>query len=117
MNVQRQRQDLVLQAHGGIKWVHSSLSPNTNGNPADSTLSANIVEAAKRVFKKPVRKKQPISTEVVVKICKRFASPPCTLKNLRTSLMCSLGFTGLFRANELLALTKASDIKIEADHL
>ena len=30
--------------------------------------------------------------------------------------MFSLGFTGLFRANELLAL-KASDIKIEADHL
>ena len=40
---------------------------------------------------------------------------PRTLKNLRTSLIFSLGFTGLFRANEPLAL-KASDIKIETDH-
>ena len=62
------------------------------------------------------KKKQPISTEVVVKICKRFASSPCTLIDLRTSLMFSLGFACLFRANELLAL-KASDIKIAKDHL
>ena len=96
--------NVVLQAHCGIKWVHSLLPTDKNGNPADSTLSTNIVEAAKRVFKKNVRKKQPISTEVVVKICKRFASPPCTVIDLRTSLMFSLGFAGLFRANELLHL-------------
>mgnify|MGYP002803844888 CR=1 FL=1 len=106
MNVQRQRQDLVLQADGGIKWVHSSLSPDTNGNPEDSTLSANIVEAAKRVFKKPVRKKQPISTKVVEKICERFASPPCTLKNLRTSLMFSLGFPVYLEPTSYLHLLK-----------
>ena len=82
----------------------------------DSTFSTNIVEAAIRVFKKPVRKKQPISTEVIVKVCKRFASQPFTVIDLRTSLMFSLGFAGLFRANELLAL-RASDIKIEKDHL
>ena len=87
-----------------------------NGNPADSTVSTNIVEAAKRDFKKPVRKKQPISTEAVVEICQRFTSSPCTLKNLRTLLMFSLGFTGLFRANEPLAL-KASGIKTETEHL
>ena len=108
--------NVVLQAHCGIKWVHSLLPTDKNGNPAESTLSTNIVEAAKRVFKKPVRKKQPISTEVVVKICKRFASPPCTVIDLRTSLMFSLGFAGLFRASELLAL-RASDIKIAKDHL
>ena len=71
--------------------------------------------SSKKGFQK-ARKKQPISTEVVVKICKRFASQPCTVIDLRTSLMFSLGFAELFRANELLAL-RASDIKIEQDHL
>ena len=106
----------VLQAFCGIKWVHSLLPTGVNGNPADTTLSANIVEASGRAFTKPSTKKEPISTSTITKVCQQFAGPSCTLKGLRTALIFSLGFTGLFRVSELLDI-KAQDIGIQAEHL
>ena len=106
----------VLQAFCGIKWVHSLLPIDVKGNPADTTLSANIVEASRRAFTKPSTKKEPISTSTITKVCQQFAGPSCTLKGLRTALIFSLGFTGLFRVSELLDI-KAQDIGIQAEHL
>jgi site-specific recombinase XerD len=76
------------------------------------TLSANIVEASGRAFTKPSTKKEPISTSTITKVCQQFAGPSCTLKGLRTALIFSLGFTGLFRVSELLDI-KAQDIGIK----
>ncbi|CAB4031942.1 integrase recombinase xerD homolog, partial [Paramuricea clavata] len=107
----------VLQAFFGIKWVHSLLPTDVKGNPADTTLSANIVEASRRAFTKPSIKKEPISTSTITKVCQQFAGPSCTLKGLIwTALIFSLGFTGLFRVSELLNI-KAQDIGIQAEHL
>jgi hypothetical protein len=67
------------------------------------------VEASRRAFTKPSTKKEPISTSTITKVCQQFAGPSCTLKGLRTALIFPLGFTGLFRVNELLDI-KAQDI-------
>ncbi|CAB3981410.1 Hypothetical predicted protein [Paramuricea clavata] len=70
----------VLQAFCGIKWVHSLLPTDVKGNPADTTQSANIVEASRRAFTKPSTKKEPISTLTIITVCQQFAGPSCTLK-------------------------------------
>ena len=81
---------------------------------AATTLSTNIVEASKRAFSKPVRKKEPILTATIISVCRRFAGPSCALKELRTGVIFSLGFTGLFRVSELL---KARAVTLEKEHL
>ena len=86
------------------------------GNPVDSTLSRNIVEASKRVFSRPVRKKEPITPDMIRRICIKFAYEGCNLSGLRTALIFVLGFYGLFRVNELLDM-QASDIVVFDDHL
>ena len=60
--------DAMLQAFCGIKWVHSLLPTDVKGNSADTTLSANIVEASRRAFTKPSTKKKPISTSSITKV-------------------------------------------------
>ena len=102
----------IVALNGSIPYCSPTKTEILRTAPSQPTSS----KQQKGFSKKPVRKKQPISTEVVVKICKLFAGQPCTVIDLRTSLMFSLGFAGLFRANELLAL-RASDITIEKDHL
>ena len=112
----KQSYTAVLLAFSAIKWVHSLLPTDRNGNPAETTLSMNIVEASKRAFSKPIRKKEPISTVTIINVCRRFASPSCTLKELRTAVIFFLGFTGLFIVSELLRL-KARAVTLKEEHL
>ena len=44
----KQSYTAVLLAFSAIKWVHSLLLTNGNGNPAVTTLSTNIVEASEK---------------------------------------------------------------------
>ena len=56
---------VVLSAFCALKWVHDLMPYGIQGNPVDSTLSRNIVEASKRVFSRPVRKKEPITPDMI----------------------------------------------------
>ena len=94
---------VVLQAFSALKWVHSLLPTTVYGNPADTSLAANILEGSKRAFKKPTVKNDPVSTTVSI-ICQRFSGPSADIKGLRSAFIFSLGFTGLFRISELLNL-------------
>ena len=107
---------VVLSAFCALKWVHDLIPYGIQGNPVDSALSRNIVEASKRVFSRPVRKKEPITPDMIRRICIKFAYEGCNLSGLRTALIFVLGFYGLFRVNELLDI-QASDIVVFDDHL
>ena len=48
---------VVLSAFCALKWVHDLIPYGMQGNPVDSALSRNIVEASKRVFSRPVKKR------------------------------------------------------------
>ena len=107
---------VVLQAFSALKWVHSLLPTTVYGNPADTSLAANILEGSKRAFKKPTVKKHPVSSTTVSIICQRFAGPSADIKGLRLALIFSLGFTGLFQISELLNL-QAQDMSFQHEHL
>ena len=96
--------------------MHSVLPTTVYGNPADTSLAANILEDSKRAFKKPTVKKDPVSSTTVSIICQRFGGPSADIKGLRSALIFSLGFTGLFRISELLNL-QAQDISFQHEHL
>jgi integrase len=102
---------VVLQAFCALKWFHDLLP--LESNPANSPLVRNIVDASKRSHHVAPTKKEPIS---IVKMVEKHANSDSDLKGIRTALLPSLGFFGLFRANELINI-KAKDIGINDDHL
>ena len=90
-----------------IKWFHSLFPMNTDCNPADIQVSHNIVEASKRLFCKPPSKKEPLTVDVIRRVCQTFSGSTATILDLRAVLNFSLGFSGLSRIGELLELQAA----------
>lgn len=80
------------------------------GNPVD------MVELGKRLFSRSFRKKEPVSPDMINRICPTFAHSNSNLKDLRTALLFALGFYGLFRISELLDL-QFSDVTVHNDYL
>ena len=112
----KQSYTAVLQDFSTTKWVLSLLPTDRDSNPAETTLSTNIVEASKRAFSKPIRKMEHILTATIIRLCRRFAGRSYTLKGLRTTFIFPLGFKGLFKVSELLEL-KARAITLKKEHL
>ena len=106
---------VVLSAFYALKWVHDFIRYGAQGNPIDTALNHNLVQASKRVFSGPVNK-EPITLDMIYRICVRFAHESSNLRDLRTALLFVLGFYGLLRINEILDV-EASDILVHDDHL
>ena len=96
--------------------MHGLLPIHTHDNPANTLLATSIVEASKRSFSTPPQKKEPLTIDIVRRVCEKFARPSYTLNDPRAALIFSLGFSGLFRVGELLQLT-AANIDIASSHL
>ena len=107
---------VVSSAFCALKLVHDLIPYGAQGNPVDTALNHNLVQASKGVFSRPVNKKEPITPDMIHRICVKFAHEGSNLSDLRTALLFVLGFSGLFRINELLDL-QASDILVHDDHL
>lgn len=85
--------------HAALKWFHS-FSLSSGANPLDNSICHNLLEAARR--DKPVSvKKAPISAEIIKSIIDKFAGPSASLKDVRVACICSLGYAGFFRYDEL----------------
>ena len=116
LNETKRSYAVVLSAFCALKWVHDLIPHGAQGNPVDTALNHNLVQASKRMFSRPVNKKEPITPDMIHRICVKFAHEGSNLSDLRTALLFVLGFNGLFRINELLDL-QASDILVHDDHL
>lgn len=116
LNETKRSYAVVLSAFCALKWVHDLIPHGAQGNPVDTALNHNLVQASKRMFSRPVNKKEPITPDMIRRICVKFAHEGSNLSGLRTALLFVLGFNGLFRINELLDL-QASDILVHDDHL
>lgn len=103
-------------AFSALKWVHNIIPHGPLGNPVDTTLSRNIIEASKRLFSRPINKKEPVTPDMIHRICLVFARVDSNLKDLCSVLLFVLGFHGLFRISELLDL-QAVDVTIHTEYL
>ena len=67
-----------------------------DSNPLDAGLCKNLVEAEKRSRLEPIKKKEPVSLELINCIVTRYAQDNTTFKDLRFAVMCVLSFVGFF---------------------
>ena len=91
---------VTVAAHAALKWLHS-LIPKIIHNPFDSSICRNILESVKRSKTSPIKKKLPISPDMVHEILDLYTKPEANLAHLRTACMVVLGFTGFLRYSEL----------------
>ena len=104
---------LVL-VHSALKWF-LSFFPEISDNPLDSSVCHNLLDAARRC-KPPVKKKTPISPDIVKEIIQSFGGPSANLKDLRLVCICCLGFMGFFRYDELIHILPIH-LSFESDFL
>ena len=88
----------VIMAYSALKWLHTLFPEN---NPLENDLCRNIVESAKRSKSKPVTKKTPITADIIKQIIDKYATPGSNLKDLRIATICTVGFAGFLRFNEI----------------
>ena len=60
-----------------------------------------ILESAKRSLSRPIVKKEPVTPDMVLSICQKFASANANLSDLRTAAIGVTAFAGFLRFNEL----------------
>ena len=89
-----------------INWVHK-LSVFENPNPCDNFLVRSIVEASGRASRKPVRKAEPITPEILGLILQHYGESS-NLLDIRFVCMCLLAYAGLFRISELLSISRSN---------
>ena len=75
----------------GIRWAHNLYEFS---DPCDSNLVKGILESAKRSLSRPVVKKEPVTPDMIFKICQKFASVYASLSDLRTAAICVTAYGG-----------------------
>jgi len=63
-----------------------------------------VPEAAKRELTKPVFKKEPVTPEMFLSICNRFAGLNANLSDLRLAVICVTAYSAFLRYKELASL-------------
>ena len=102
----------VNGAFYGIKWAH-----RMNGlvDPTDNSFVKNILESAKKTVKPPCRKKDPVTSDIIIELCGRLLESQdlCTVRNL---CMITLAYSGFLRFNELSNI-RCKDLSLQDDYL
>ena len=97
-----------------INWVHK-LAGFENRNPCDKFLVKSIVEASSRVPRKPVRKTEPITPEILGLILQHYGESS-NLLDIRFVWMCLLAYAGFFRISELLSIMRSNNVTEDLYH-
>ena len=63
-------------------------------NPCNSDFLRNILESAKRTLSRSIKKKEPISADLMKMLFQKYENINSTLKDLRLLAMCSLSYAG-----------------------
>ena len=92
---------VIEAAFYSIKWAH-----NLAGvvNPCDSEVVILIMEAAKRTLNRPIKKKEPVTSDIMIKLFSKYNTANQSLKDLRLLTLCVLAYTGFLRYNELCSI-------------
>jgi hypothetical protein len=78
-------------AYYSIKWAHSLAGVN---NPCDSEVITYLVDAARRKLIRPIKKNEPVTPDIMIKLFAIYNTADRTLKDLRLLTLCSLTYTG-----------------------
>ena len=85
-------------------------------DPTGHSLVKQVLEGAKHIFAHKADKKEPITPEILRSLVDKYAITHATLADIRTLIICLLGFAGFFRYNEL-AKIKECDLQFFKEYL
>ena len=75
-------------------------------DPCNSPVAIQLLESAKRILSVPVKKKEPVTPEVIQRVVAYYGSASASLADLRLLTLCVLGYAGFFRFNELVPIAQ-----------
>jgi len=84
---------VIDEAHYGIKWTHEISGYE---DPCNSSIVRAVLEAAKRLLSVPVKKKEPVTPEVMLSLFSRFGGAHANLSDLRLLTLCVIGYAVFF---------------------
>jgi len=96
---------IIDEVHYGLKWVHDLAGLP---DPCNSPFVVLLIESAKRLLSVPVKKKEPVTPEVIKRLFAHYGSTSASLSDLRVLTLCVLGYAGFFRSNELVQLRRCN---------
>ena len=97
----------------GIRWAQDLFGLT---NPYYSNLVKGILESAKRSLSRAIVKKEPVTPDMVLSTCRKFASANANLSDLPTAAICVTAFAGFLRfKNNELANLRCCDVKFCED--
>ena len=102
----------VVQAFYSINWAHSVICVDS---PTKSYLVKNVLEGAKRRLAVPIKRKNPITPDLLEKMYNKFFCIE-NIYNQRTICACLLSYAGFLRISELLNLRRC-DIQFFPTHI
>lgn len=88
---------IVISTIYSIKWAHSL---KNLPDPTNNMFVNNLVEAAKRTLSKPVQKKDPITTDMLITLCTKYEDSRDILV-VRDLCMILVAFSAFLRYDEL----------------
>jgi integrase len=101
----------VLSSVYGIKWAHKL---NNMPDPTENGYVTNLMEAAKRIAHKPIKKKEPITSDIIISLCDTYSAETDILI-VRDLCMIVLCYSGFLRFDEVSNL-RCNDIAFFAEH-
>lgn len=104
---------IINEIHYGVKWFHEL---GGFSDPCKCPLVLNVIEAGKRILSTRVKKKEPVTPEIIHALFDKFGTACASLSDLRLLSLCVLGYTGFLRFDELVGL-KRCDFEFENSHM
>ena len=104
--------NIVNLAVYSIKWVHEI---NGYSDPTSNAFVKNLQESAKRRAKPKTSRKDPVTPEMLIRLCKMFETSN-DLLTVRDLTMILISFAGFLRYDEISSLL-CRDITIFENHL
>ncbi len=88
----------INEAFYAISWAHKLAGLK---NPCEADLVKTVKEGSLRSVCHNIVKKEPITPDILLKIVDKFADNNATVKSLRVTCMCLLGYAGFLRFAEM----------------
>ena len=103
----------VESAFYSLKWAHKLAGV---ADPTSESLPKLMLEASKRILSRPKNRKTPITSDMLINLCRFYGEENASLPHLRFLVMCLLSYAGFLRFAELIELKRA-DLDIFDSHL
>ena len=102
----------IESAYYGIKWAHHTAGLS---DQCEADIVRSRVEVSKRELNRPIKKKEPLTADLMKLLFLKFNTVNRTLKELRLLGICVLSYTGFLRYDELSNI-KANNITFHEEY-